>query len=109
MFYVDEAPGGFADTLEKIDAKDWVLLHQCRCCDTLWAIDEWDKYAEQVVVQVSDSRDWTAASDAQRKDLMLKFRGGTEEEECIWVDCGKLRVRGVEYCIDHLYATGARR
>ena len=31
------------------------------------------------------------------------------EEKCVWMGCGKKKVQGLAFCIDHLHATGDRR
>ena len=110
VFYFDAGPAGFQDGWKEIDAQKWMRLFECAECGTLWAIDEWDKYYFQAVSRI-DSRDgWPAPlPDEKRKKLLLQQRGGTTNEACIWKDCEKKRVKGVVYCIDHLYKTGTRK
>jgi hypothetical protein len=108
VFYAEEHPSFLKDLSEKSLAS-WKKLCVCPKCGTLWAVDEWDKYHIQVVSRVSDIGNWDVASEEDRKKLLLDSRGGLTDEICIWAECGKNRVRGVAYCIDHLYSTGARK
>lgn len=110
MFFTEEAPDGFLPSLtERAVSQKWKLLYACPNCGTLWAVDEFDKYQHQVVTRVSDPSKWDEDSEEGRKGLLLRSRGGTSDEKCVWSDCEKKRVRGVALCIDHLYATGARK
>jgi len=111
-FFMEDAPVGFMSSLREleIDVAEWKHLFECPACGALWAIDEWDKYCEQVVSRVEDRENWSKEeSDQMRKELLRKSRGGEESAECIWAECHKPRIKGVVYCLDHLYATGARK
>ena len=110
VFYLDDGPKGFQKGLKEIDAKNWMRLFECPKCKALWVIDEWEKYSWQVASRIESRNDWsTTVPEEKRKNLLLKSRGGTTDEECIWKDCNKKRVKGVVYCIDHLYMTGATK
>ncbi len=110
MFYAEEAPAGFLQALkERAVSQKWKRLCACPDCGTLWAVDEWDKYHHQVVTRVSDPSKWDEDSEEGRKELLLRSRGGVTDEKCVWLGCEKKRVQGVAMCIDHLYATGARK
>lgn len=109
-FYVDEGPNGFQKSLHEEDAQDWMRLCSCPKCGTLWAIDEWDKYQDQIVSRVKDRSTWADEQGTEaRKQLLLRSRGGTTDETCIWSGCSGKRVKGVVYCLEHLWNTGARR
>jgi hypothetical protein len=109
-FYADEAPEGFLGSLDKKAAPaQWKTLGICPKCGAQWAIDVEDKYQEQVIMRVADPEKWDGDSDEVRKGLLLRSRGGLTEEKCLWAGCDNKRVIGVVHCIDHLYATGARR
>jgi len=109
-FYAEEAPRGFLKSLDEREvSQKWKRLCVCRECGALWAVDEWDKYQEQVVSRVTEHAKWDDDSEEMRKGLLLRSRGGLTDEKCLWAGCEKKRVRGVAMCIDHLYATGARK
>ena len=108
VFYVESRPGFLHDLSEKACAS-WKKLCVCPRCGTHWAVDEWDKYQIQVINRVSDIENWDVASEEERKKLLLDSRGGLTHKDCIWAECGKKRVKGLAYCIDHLYATGTRK
>ena len=110
-FYLEEGPKGFEAGLahKETSVPNWRNLMACRQCGTLWALDEWEKYQPQVVSRVRDIAHWDAHSEEERKALLLRSRGGLTEEKCAWLGCQKKKVRGVAHCIDHLYATGARK
>src|SRR5664279_3287389 len=100
-FYLEEAPGGFKDHLVQQDMKNWLRLFRCSECGASWAIDECDKYQWQVAFRVGPGEDWAAVDrEPQRKQLLLKSRGGTASERCIWAGCSNPRVKGVAYCLD---------
>jgi len=96
---------------KSIDRKNWRDLLRCEVCGTHWRIDVADKYQERYAWKVGAFRDDWADVDFEEKEkeLLLVRRGGVTDEKCIWLGCDRLKVRGVAYCIDHLYATGARK
>ncbi len=109
-FYLDDGPKGFEESLARLDSGSWIWLGECRECGMLWAIDEWDKYHIQVVSRVESRATWeSSTTETRRKKLLLENRGGVSEKKCIWAGCDQLAVLGSVYCIDHLYATGARK
>ena len=109
-FFLDEAPSGFFKRLKHLETGDWIRLVECPDCGTLWAVDEWDKYVHQAVARVTARKGWQdALSEKTRKDLLRRSRGGEENEECMWAGCHKPRIKGVVYCLDHLFQSGARR
>jgi hypothetical protein len=110
VFFLESAPEGFETKLRQLDMADWKRLYECPVCGALWAVDEWDKYCDQVVSRVTTRENWSKdESEQKRKELLRKSRGGEEVGECIWAGCHKPRIKGVVYCLDHLYATGARK
>jgi hypothetical protein len=90
---------------------NWRELLQCEACGTYWRIDAEDKFQERFVWKVGAFRDdWSSVEFVEKqKALLLEKRGGETDESCVWIGCEKKKVKGVAYCIDHLYATGARR
>jgi hypothetical protein len=112
LFYLDESPKGFKGSLHEEETGDWVRLFSCQICGTLWVIDEPDKFWDEVVIRVkSDDRStWSGNENIEgRKHLLLKSRGGTTEEKCAWAGCQGKCVKGVAFCLEHLWETGARR
>lgn len=110
IFYLTEGPEGFEKGLKLLDEGDWVTLYECLECGALWAIDAWDKYRVRFAYRLKSREAWpTTIPVEKQKELLLASRSGTTDEICIWEDCGKHRVKGVVYCIDHLYETGARK
>jgi len=110
-FFLDQAPAGWSEHLEELATGSWKTLRRCPVCASAFAVDAWDKLQDQVVVRVSERSDWEARADAVplRKSLLLQSRGGLENGTCIHRGCSACRVRGVLYCLDHLWETGARR
>ena len=97
------------DQLRLIEPGNWVRLCECPVCLQLWCVDEWDKLQVQLAIKLSDRDGWQGFDPTPlRKRFLLQARGGTVDEKCIWSGCDGRRVRGVVYCLDHLYATGAR-
>ena len=108
-FYHEEGSRNFYKSLVELEVGNWVKLFECPACNQLWAIDAWDKYQEQVVRKVSDRSVWEENSEDAAKKLLLESRGGYDEGVCINAGCNSQRVKGVVYCIDHLYEGGARK
>jgi len=108
--YYEDAPRAFFRIIEQVAVGNWIVLFRCKRCGQHWSIDEWDKYQVRVITKVSNVENWeTTDSTSLRKDLLLRSRGGTTSQECAWQGCDGKQVKGVVLCIDHLYATGARR
>jgi len=97
--------------IASVAKSDWRELFRCEVCGTHWGIDVEDRLQQQFVWKVGAFReDWVSVEFVDvEKELLLQCRGGVTEEKCAWIGCGKKKVKGVAYCIDHLYATGARR
>jgi hypothetical protein len=59
--------------MNEIDAGDWKRLFECPYCATLWSADDWDKYADQVVIRTARKEGWKERdATEQRKQLLLK-------------------------------------
>jgi|SRR5215475_4938836 len=110
-FFLDEAPDGWLGRLVEDATGNWKTLRHCDDCQRLFSVDVWDKYQHQVVASIDDRAHWESEADSvdRRKALLLRARGGTGDGECAWVGCHGTRVRGVAYCVDHLWNSGARR
>lgn len=101
--YYENADKNFFKPLVEIEIGNWVRLFKCKECDALWAIVEWDKYVQRYIVKVTDRKNWEATDYPEaKKKLLLDTLGGTEEKECIWVDCKNKRVKDKVFCIDHI-------
>ena len=110
-FFADEAPAGWRESLQRDAQGNWKTLERCPTCGRRFALDVWDKYQPQVVIRVHDVERWETEADdvVFRKALLLRARGGHQVGTCGWADCTQPKVRGVAYCLDHLWSTGARR
>ena len=85
-------------------------LFACPVCNQLWAIDEWDKYTIQTAAKIEEKEDWENNDRIDlKKELLISERGGLTDDSCVWADCSGRTVKGVAYCIEHLWKTGARR
>ena len=100
---------GFEEHIVKVASENWVDLYRCTTCGQLWRIDAWDKYQLQFVIRLPSEQNW-ALFDVEplQKEFLLRARGGTVNEPCAWANCQSNRVCNVPYCLNHLYATGAR-
>ena len=71
--------------------------------------EEWDKYQSIHAVKVCSELNWESHDySAQIKEKMIENRGGLGTSKCLHVDCSNMQVKTSAYCIQHLYATGAR-
>jgi hypothetical protein len=108
LIKVDAHPE-FIGHLEKLETGNWVRLCRCRECGQHWRVNEWDKYQVQFAVKITDVPQWKEFdSTPLQKRYLLEKRGGVTDEIYNWAGCGQHRVKGVAYCVDHLYETGAR-
>ena len=110
IFFLDTVSDYWLGGLQAKSTGNWKKLYRCPECGHQFSVDVWDKYHHQVVVRIADSGRWEQEADSEdlRKALLLKSRGVVEEEPCVWAGCEKRRIRGVVYCLDHLWNTGAR-
>ncbi|WP_139133229.1 metal-binding protein [Pandoraea sp. ISTKB] len=90
------------------DAAHWRSLLRCPACGQLWAVDEWEKHQVQLAVKVADVQGWRASDEALRKERLTQSRGENAVVKCLWSGCEKYQLNGSAYCVDHLYATGAK-
>ena len=109
-FYLDEAPDGFVRHLLRQDAANWMVLYSCPTCGALWVVDEWDKYQWQVAGRITSRENWAGDTRiVERKQLLVASRNGLTDEECLWSGCSQRRVKGVVFCVDHLWEMGQTR
>lgn len=92
----------------QVGADGWKALLRCRSCSQLWSVDEWDKYQIQLVVKIAGTANWKTFDETQRKAHLAASRGGLCESNCTWNDCTRKQLKGSAFCVDHLFATGAR-
>jgi hypothetical protein len=110
VFYYGDVEEDFYKHLVKIDSSGWFELYKCKTSNQYWRIDIWDKGQERFVVKIEVIEDWKVFDASSFiKDLVIKNRGGVTDKECVWANCHNKSVKGVAYCIDHLYESGARR
>jgi hypothetical protein len=110
--YFEDFPAHEGQNLLLIEANydQWKNLYRCEVCDQLWIINEWDKFVTQFAVKVDIDSCWKEKNTTNlEKKLLLQSRGGTTDEDCICEGCISPRVKGVAYCLDHLYALGTRK
>jgi hypothetical protein len=96
--------------LEFLSRENWRKLYRHKVDGSHWAIDAWDKYQQQFLFRVCSIEHWsTEDRTKEEKALLLNGRGGIGDSACLWRDCSGRIVRGMVYCIDHLYEQGVRR
>ena len=96
--------------LHRVERRGDRELLRCAECGAYWRIDLPTQASERFAWRLPEYReDWELVSfEEQEKEMLLASRGGATAETCIWAECDKPRVRGLVYCIDHLYRMGAR-
>ena len=110
VIYFGSEPDVFQSTLVELSVGNWVKLFRCSDCEQLWRIDEWDKYQTQFAAKVPDIDTWeTYDTTPFEKQLLLQSRGGLSDNICTWARCGQPAVKGVAFCVDHLFESGARK
>lgn len=99
----------FIARFTQVDLGNWVKLMECPRCGQLWKVDVYDKYQTVYAVKIPSKSDWEQFdSEARIKARMIENRGGLADKKCMWAKCKNRQVRGSAYCVDHLYASGAR-
>ena len=110
LVYYDELPSLLISNLDQIDSSSWYQLFKCSVCGQYWRVDNEDRLQERYVLKIKQFDGWQNIDiTILAKQNLLASRGGTNNEICIWQDCANHQVKGVLYCIDHLWQTGARR
>lgn len=86
-------------------------LFRCLECGTYWRIDRQTFATERFAWKLSEYReDWGKVSkETEEKNLLLASRQVMADESCIWAGCGKMRLQGSVYCVDHIYDMGVRK
>jgi len=98
----------FQNNLILLDRDNWVKLMECSTCKQLWRIDEWDKHTLYAVKLPIQSGWESFDSKSLIKEKMVMNHGGLSKNKCIWSGCNNMQLKGIAYCINHLYETGAR-
>ena len=96
-------------TTDEVEKRDECGLRRCRICSTFWRIEggKRGRFAWKIG---EFRRDWAdVRHDQEKKALLLKRRGGTTKEKCVWAGCEGCRLVGSALCLEHLFATGDRR
>lgn len=107
--YVQHLPEGMLASLTGVAQGPWMKLYRCGQCGQHWSIDAYEPYQPQVALAVSSANGWSSAdTTGARKSLLLMHRGGTSSESCQWAGCGDNQVKGVVYCLEHLWNCGVR-
>lgn len=110
IFYLEDSPPAFTESMNAVEAVDWTHLFKCPGCGGFWAVDDYDKYTHQVAWRAKSRDDWNVGDTTmKRKELLLNSRGGVTDEPCIWAECKSPCVNGVTYCLEHLWNTGVRK
>jgi hypothetical protein len=98
----------FFESLPVLEVGNWVKLCQCPTCSQLWSVDEWDKGNISFARKKSSKSNWEEADVEAQKRYLLKSRGIQEGITCMQSGCQKPALKGVVYCVDHLYNMGWR-
>ncbi len=99
----------FNQSLDQLDAGDWVLLMQCKLCKQLYKVDVWDKLQTSYAIKIPSKENWKEF-EAERliKERIIKNRGGLLQSDCVWTNCNKKQVKSSAFCVNHIYSSGTR-
>ncbi len=110
LLYVADQPADFVAQFDPVAGGAWVNLFRCPECLQLWRVDVWDKLQTQTAVKVPSQADWESFdSKPLILDSIVQQRGGLSDDTCIRAGCNARAVKTVVYCVEHLFAVGARR
>jgi hypothetical protein len=104
----DDQPEVPWPNLRRLATTNWKTLFVCTQCEMLWATDIADKYQVRLAMKVATIDGWDTESTDLRKEFLLQSHGGLGTAPCGWIGCENIQVKGSAYCVDHLFATGAR-
>jgi len=93
------------------DAGGWVVVARCDECGQVWRVDQPDRLQVSLAIKAPtpELAEWTPAEDrAARLEYLVRSYGGEGAEGCMWAGCPHRALRGVAFCAEHLYASGAR-
>ncbi|HEY9033045.1 MAG TPA: hypothetical protein VIN71_03830 [Pseudomonadales bacterium] len=92
-----------------LDEHDRQQLRQCPHCGQYWRNDRHGAGKVLYAVQLAGAADWQAFdAGALIRARMLQNRGGYGDDACRVDACSSPVINGSVYCLDHLYASGAR-
>ena len=103
-----ENHAAFFESLPVLEVGNWVKLCQCQNCGQLWSVDEWSKGNISFARKKSNKSNWEEADIEAQKRFLLKSRGIQEDVTCMQSGCKKRALKGVAFCVDHLYNIGWR-
>jgi len=98
----------FFESLPILEIGNWVKLRQCSSCSQLWSIDEWDKGNISFARKCLNRTNWEEIDIEAQKLYLLQSRGIQETVTCMQAGCHKPALKGVVFCVDHLYNMGWR-
>lgn len=99
----------FCADKRELEQGDEATLLECPSCRQLWRADIPGKRSVCYAVQIDDRNSWQTFDAAPLvKRLMLHNRKGFGEETCKQAGCKDKVINGSRYCLEHLYASGAR-
>lgn len=77
-------------------------LFRCPACQSLWIVD--DVTRGPMAVQATTALDIRSFDERPyRRELAIAMHGGLGEGTCMFTRCSNRAVRGVVFCVDHLY------
>ena len=92
-----------------LETSEWTRLVCCPDCKQLWVLDGYEQGLREMAIKIPKRDGWQDFDTMPlRRQYLVESRGGLTGEKYIWQGCDQRRVKGVFYCADHLYETGAR-
>lgn len=94
--------------MQEVEQGNWCWLNQCQSCGQLWRVDVWDKGHTQFVIKIAQRDGWKDFDTIPlRKRYLVQSYGGLTDETCSWAGCSGRCVKGVAFCVDHLWNTAS--
>lgn len=103
LLHSNELQSSFGKDLTKVDTAPMFELMRCDHCGQLWRFDRLKNKKEYIASKLDSELGWqTNTTTIMIKARILEDRGGVSVHFCLWGECANFRVKGFEYCIDHL-------
>jgi len=111
IYYVDQAIiQRLNDEFSLIEDEGWYQLYQNKADSSFWRLDKYDKYQEQIFVQLESKENWSTFNDEELRIQLLLNTRGTADNICSWHGCENKALKNLIFCERHAYLEmGIRR
>ncbi|MFZ4620473.1 MAG: hypothetical protein ACOYNS_07935 [Bacteroidota bacterium] len=104
LLHAEEFQSFIGSNVMMVDSTPMSDLFRCSQCGQLWRCDRPKNLRGRLMMKLECEEDWkTHLMTSGARTRLLENMGGVSANFCLWGNCSNYRVKGLEYCIDHLY------